>query len=95
MNTLIASGSLPFLAKKMEIDGRYYLDGGLKASIPLEQSLKDGNDKKWPRTEVLLKMSAADQSMLSTHIGNLPDFPSLKLTTLTCRPPRLPMEYRV
>jgi predicted patatin/cPLA2 family phospholipase len=40
-----ASASLPLVAKNVKIDGRYYLDGGLSDSIPLEKSILDGNRK--------------------------------------------------
>jgi len=40
-----ASSSLPFIAKMVEIDGGLYMDGGLTDSIPLAQSVKQGNEK--------------------------------------------------
>jgi predicted patatin/cPLA2 family phospholipase len=40
-----ASASLPLVAKKVEIDGGCYLDGGLSDSIPIEKSILDGNRK--------------------------------------------------
>lgn len=41
-----ASSSLPFLANMVEIDGKLYMDGGISDSIPLAQSLRQGNEKK-------------------------------------------------
>lgn len=40
-----ASSSLPFLANMVEIDGNLYMDGGIADSIPLAQSIKQGNEK--------------------------------------------------
>jgi len=40
-----ASSSLPLLSKKVEINGRYYLDGGVSDSIPIRKSVADGNAK--------------------------------------------------
>ncbi len=40
-----ASSSLPLLAKMVEIDGNLYMDGGISDSIPLAQSLRQGNEK--------------------------------------------------
>lgn len=42
---ILASGSLPFLARMVELDGRKYMDGGIADSIPLAQSIKQGNEK--------------------------------------------------
>ena len=36
MRWMQASASMPVFAKPVEIDGRYYLDGGITDSIPLE-----------------------------------------------------------
>ncbi|MDO4616585.1 MAG: patatin family protein [Lachnospiraceae bacterium] len=36
MDTLRASGSLPFVSRPVEIDGESYLDGGISDSIPYE-----------------------------------------------------------
>lgn len=40
-----ASASLPLVSRNVKIDGRYYLDGGISDSIPLQQSVMDGNRK--------------------------------------------------
>lgn len=40
-----ASASLPLVSRNVEIDGQPYLDGGLADSIPLRQSVVDGNRK--------------------------------------------------
>lgn len=40
-----ASASLPLLSKPVEINGKKYLDGGCADSIPIKQSLRDGNKK--------------------------------------------------
>lgn len=40
-----ASSSLPMVSRMVEIEGNYYLDGGISDSIPLIQSMKNGNQK--------------------------------------------------
>lgn len=40
-----ASSSLPLMAKKVEINGKEYLDGGVADSIPVEKAYSDGNEK--------------------------------------------------
>ena len=45
MEFLRASGSLPFLSRKVEIDGTPYLDGGVADSVPVEYCLNQGYDK--------------------------------------------------
>lgn len=40
-----ASSSLPLVSRNVKIDGGLYLDGGLSDSIPIRQSLRDGNQK--------------------------------------------------
>ncbi len=40
-----ASASLPLVSRNVMIDGKPYLDGGLADSIPLRQSVVDGNTK--------------------------------------------------
>lgn len=42
---LRASSSLPIIAKPVEINGHHYLDGGLSDSIPIRESIRDGNTK--------------------------------------------------
>lgn len=43
MNRILqASSSLPFISKKVEINGIPYLDGGISDSIPIGQAEKDG-----------------------------------------------------
>ncbi len=41
----VASASLPLLSKKIVIDGKEYLDGGIKTPLPVEQVFNDGYDK--------------------------------------------------
>ncbi len=40
-----ASSSLPFIAQMVELDGGLYMDGGISDSIPLAQSIRQGNEK--------------------------------------------------
>lgn len=42
---LSATSSLPFLAKPKWIDDKWYMDGGIADSIPVEQALVDGNKR--------------------------------------------------
>lgn len=45
MDTLRASGSMPFLSKPVLIDGRLYLDGGISDSIPFRWLADTGYDR--------------------------------------------------
>lgn len=45
MDTLRASGSMPFVSRPVEIDGQFYLDGGISDSIPYEWLLNQGCDR--------------------------------------------------
>ena len=40
-----ASASLPLVSRNVEIDGKFYLDGGLSDSVPIMHSIVDGNRK--------------------------------------------------
>lgn len=40
-----ASASLPLVSRNVKIDGSLYLDGGISDSIPLQQSVVNGNQK--------------------------------------------------
>lgn len=42
---LRATCALPLLFKPIEIDGKYYMDGGVADSIPFEKAFSDGCDK--------------------------------------------------
>ncbi|MCD7776042.1 MAG: patatin family protein [Firmicutes bacterium] len=46
MDTLRASGSMPFVSKPVNIDGRYYLDGGISDSIPYEWLYSQGYERQ-------------------------------------------------
>lgn len=45
MDTLRASGSMPFVSKPVLIDGKKYLDGGISDSIPFVWPSENGFDK--------------------------------------------------
>lgn len=45
MVALQASTSLPFVARKVQIDDQYFLDGGITDPIPVRKALEDGCDK--------------------------------------------------
>ncbi len=40
-----ASSSLPIVSHLVEIDGKYYCDGGMSDSIPIQKAIDDGNEK--------------------------------------------------
>lgn len=42
---IMASVALPGISKPVEIDGRYYYDGGVSDSVPARQAFKDGCDR--------------------------------------------------
>lgn len=45
MDALKASASLPVFSPPVEIDGKFYYDGGVADSIPVEKALADGCDR--------------------------------------------------
>lgn len=45
IETLRASGSMPFVSKFVEIEGKKYLDGGISDSIPVEKAQSLGYEK--------------------------------------------------
>lgn len=63
-----ASASLPLVSRNVRIDGRYYLDGGISDSIPLERSILDGNRKNivvlTKETDYVREPAAASQLAL-------------------------------
>lgn len=40
-----ASASLPLVSRNVKINGKYYLDGGISDSLPVQKSVMDGNRK--------------------------------------------------
>lgn len=46
METLRASGSMPFVSKPVDLEGTPYLDGGVADSIPYQKASELGYDKK-------------------------------------------------
>jgi predicted patatin/cPLA2 family phospholipase len=38
---LTATSSLPFISRVIEIDGKYYMDGGIADAIPVQQAFRD------------------------------------------------------
>lgn len=42
---LSASSALPFISQKIQIDGQFYMDGGIADSIPLDHAFSDGNSR--------------------------------------------------
>ncbi len=45
METLRASGSMPFVSRPVEVDGRFFLDGAVADSIPFEWAKSQGCDR--------------------------------------------------
>lgn len=45
IETLRASGSMPFVSNFVEINGKYYLDGGISDSVPIRKAISLGYDK--------------------------------------------------
>ena len=45
LESLIASGSLPFFSKEAIVNEKIYLDGGIASPIPIVESILDGNTK--------------------------------------------------
>ena len=45
IESLRASGSMPFVSKPVEIDGELYLDGGIADGIPIQKMVSMGVDK--------------------------------------------------
>lgn len=45
LDIFMASGSLPFLSKPVEIDNKKFLDGGIGESIPIYEAERDGYEK--------------------------------------------------
>lgn len=45
LEVLRASGSMPFVSKLVEIDGKKYLDGAISDPIPFKKVLEEGYDK--------------------------------------------------
>lgn len=46
LKALMASSSLPFISKTVEIEGKVLLDGGIVDPIPVRKSMQDGNTKQ-------------------------------------------------
>ena len=45
MEKLRASGSMPFVSRLVDIDGKKYLDGAISDAIPLQKALDEGYEK--------------------------------------------------
>ena len=45
MEVLRAASAMPFVSEMVELDGQYYLDGGLSDSIPLKKCIADGYER--------------------------------------------------
>lgn len=67
MAAVRASSSLPLVSRNVKINGNLYLDGGISDSIPIRQSMRDGNKKNVivMTKEVGYIRKPADMSMLA------------------------------
>lgn len=68
MDVVRASGSLPFLSKMVEINGKQYLDGGISDSIPIKQAIDDGCSKP-----VIILTRAKGYRKKSSKLGFIAD----------------------
>lgn len=62
-----ASSSLPLVSRNVKINGNLYLDGGIADSIPIRQSMRDGNKKNvviMTKEEGYVKKSAGAELLL-------------------------------
>ncbi|WP_308276192.1 patatin-like phospholipase family protein [Prevotella sp.] len=64
MRWMQASASMPVFAKPVEIDGRYYLDGGITDSIPLKFIQEKGFKKN-----IVILTQPADFRKKKAHVG--------------------------
>lgn len=76
---LRASSSLPFISKIVEINGQHYLDGGLSNSIPIQESMNDGNTKN----VIVLTRNANYRKHYSKHMHRLAKAYSRKYPHIT------------
>lgn len=60
-----ASASLPLVARNVEINGHFYLDGGIADSIPIQKSILSGNRKNI----VVLTKEVGYRRKPSSHLG--------------------------
>ena len=45
METLRASGSMPFVSRPVEVNGKFYLDGAVSDAVPFKKALESGCEK--------------------------------------------------
>ena len=64
---LRASSSLPVISKTVNINGEYYLDGGIVDPIPIQKSIEDGNSHH----VVILTRNAGYQKTYSKTLDRL------------------------
>lgn len=63
-----AACTLPIFGKKVKIDGRDYMDGGVTTMIPIEQSLEAGCDKHLIITTKSMDFVRKPQGFLQKHL---------------------------
>ncbi|MDK2868225.1 MAG: hypothetical protein PWP51_623 [Clostridiales bacterium] len=76
---LKASSSLPMIAPMVEIQGKSLLDGGVADPIPLEKSIRDGNQKHvvvLTRDAAYQKKPQAFQSLIKAKYRHYPNLVS-------------------
>lgn len=70
-----ASASLPLVSKNVEINGKYYLDGGMADSIPIKKSERDGFEKNvviLTRPEGYRKKPSSQLGLIKAKYKNYP-----------------------
>ncbi len=77
MCKVVASSSLPLISQIQEIDGKKYLDGGIADSIPIRQSIKNGNRFNLvvlTQHDGYVKRPASLMGAMKIKYGKYPDF---------------------
>lgn len=72
-----ASGCLPLVAKMVEIDGKYYMDGGIADAIPIKESVRRGNSKNvvvLTRDKDYRKQHEGKMAMVKAAYHHYPEF---------------------
>lgn len=75
LDIIMASASLPFLSKPVDIDGNIFLDGGIGESIPIYKSMEDGKKKHviiLTRDESYRKKEREDSKFIRLFYRNYP-----------------------
>ncbi|MEG0379302.1 MAG: patatin family protein, partial [Eubacterium sp.] len=72
-----ASTALPFMSRPVEINGGFYMDGGIADSVPIRKALSDGNEKALvvlTREKGYRKKPYGHEKMVRAHYRKYPHF---------------------